>query len=56
MNDDALAARFKTAVELLEAIAADRSVLARATEEERTRLLQAAGTISRPDAVTPQPG
>lgn len=45
-----LAERAKTAAELLEAIAADRGVLAGLSREERNRLLAAAGQISRPEA------
>jgi NAD(P)-dependent dehydrogenase (short-subunit alcohol dehydrogenase family) len=47
---DPLAARLKAASDLLEAIAANRGLLAGVSEEERTRLLQAAGQVSRPDA------
>ncbi len=36
---------------MLEDIAADRALLARMTPEDRTRLLQAAGEVSRPDAL-----
>ncbi|MDP2310772.1 MAG: SDR family NAD(P)-dependent oxidoreductase, partial [Pseudomonadota bacterium] len=36
---------------MLEAIVADRALLARVPRDERTRLLQAAGQASRPDAV-----
>jgi NAD(P)-dependent dehydrogenase (short-subunit alcohol dehydrogenase family) len=39
------------AVELLESVADNRALLAELTEEERTRLLHAAGKVSRPDAV-----
>jgi len=42
--------KLQAAAELLEAIAADRGLLARVAEEESTRLLKAAGEISRPDA------
>ena len=42
--------KLHAAAELLEAIAADRGLLARVAEEESTRLLKAAGEISRPDA------
>ncbi len=38
------------AAELLEAVAADRGLLAGVAEDESTRLLKAAGEISRPDA------
>ena len=47
----ALAERLHTAVELLESIAGNRALLAEMSEEERTRLLSAAGRVSRPDAV-----
>ena len=45
-----LAARLRVAAELLESIAGDRALLAGVPEEERVRLLQAAGRVSRPDA------
>jgi NAD(P)-dependent dehydrogenase (short-subunit alcohol dehydrogenase family) len=45
-----LSARLKAAAELLESIASNRELLAGVSEAERTRLLQAAGEISRPDA------
>ena len=41
----------QAAAELLESIAANRELLAGVSETERTRLLQAAGRISRPDAL-----
>ncbi|MEO5803715.1 MAG: SDR family oxidoreductase [Verrucomicrobiota bacterium] len=50
-NGSALKERLKTATELLEAVANNRALLAGVSEEERTRLLQAAGQVSRPDAV-----
>ena len=43
--------RFRAAAELLEEIVADRSVLADIAEPERNRLLNAAGRVSRPDAI-----
>ena len=49
--DAALAERVRVAVELLESIAEDRAVLASVPRDERTRLLRAAGQVSRPDAV-----
>lgn len=50
-RDSAVAAdRLRTAIELLEALVADRSKLARLPEAERVRLLEAAGRVSRPDA------
>ena len=44
-------ARMQAAAEVLEAIARNRELLAGVPEAERTRLLAAAGQISRPDAV-----
>jgi NAD(P)-dependent dehydrogenase (short-subunit alcohol dehydrogenase family) len=49
-TEPALAERLKAAAELLESIARNRELLAGVSEAERTRLLQAAGQISRPDA------
>ena len=49
--DVALAERVRVAVELLESIAEDRALLAAVPRDERTRLLRAAGQVSRPDAV-----
>ena len=46
-----LAERARAAAELLEAIAEDRALLAEVPEEDRNRLLRAAGLVSRPDAV-----
>src|SRR5271169_4882971 len=46
-----LTERMQTAAELLESIAGNRELLAGVSEAERTRLLQAAGQISRPDAL-----
>jgi len=46
----ALSDRLKAAAELLESIAGNRALLAEMSEEERTRLLSAAGRVSRPDA------
>ncbi len=48
--DPALTARFRAAAELLEAVAANRALLTALSAEDRTRLLQAAGQVSRPDA------
>jgi len=45
-----LAEQARAAVELLEAIAADHGLLAGLSQEERKRLLSAAGQISRPGA------
>ena len=47
----ALAEQLKAAAELLESIASNRELLAGVSEADRTRLLQAAGRISRPDAL-----
>jgi NAD(P)-dependent dehydrogenase (short-subunit alcohol dehydrogenase family) len=49
-NDTPLADRLRAAAELLESIVDDRALLAGVPEADRTRLLQAAGRISRPDA------
>ena len=49
--DNALAERIRAAAELLETIVADRALLAEVPTEDRKRLLQAAGQVSRPDAV-----
>src|SRR3954451_23987660 len=49
--EPALAERAKAAAELLESIGSNRALLAELTEEDRTRLLKAAGHVSRPDAV-----
>jgi NAD(P)-dependent dehydrogenase (short-subunit alcohol dehydrogenase family) len=46
-----LTERLLAAAELLESIASNRELLAGVSETERTRLLQAAGQISRPDAL-----
>ena len=46
-----LAERLRAASELLELIATDRTVLAGVPEAQRTRLLTAAGQVSRPDAI-----
>jgi len=43
--------RVRAATELLESIAADRALLGHVPTEDRTRFLQAAGRVSRPDAV-----
>src|SRR4051812_46848683 len=43
--------RVRAATELLESIASDRALLGHVPADERTRLLQAAGRVSRPDAV-----
>jgi NAD(P)-dependent dehydrogenase (short-subunit alcohol dehydrogenase family) len=46
----ALAEHLNAAVDLLEAVAKNRALLAQMPEPERTRFLQAAGEVSRPDA------
>jgi NAD(P)-dependent dehydrogenase (short-subunit alcohol dehydrogenase family) len=46
-----LSERMQAAAELLESIASNRELLAGVSDAERTRLLSAAGQISRPDAV-----
>src|ERR1700730_471430 len=43
--------KFRAAAELLETIVADRSLLADIPEGDRNRLLNAAGRVSRPDAL-----
>jgi NAD(P)-dependent dehydrogenase (short-subunit alcohol dehydrogenase family) len=42
--------RLRSAIELLESLIADRTQLAELPAEDRVRLLQAAGRVSRPDA------
>ena len=49
-TESGLAERLQAAVELLESIASNRELLSGVSEAERTRLLSAAGQISRPDA------
>jgi NAD(P)-dependent dehydrogenase (short-subunit alcohol dehydrogenase family) len=51
LNDASLTERMQAATELLESIASNRELLSGVSEAERTRLLQAAGRISRPDAL-----
>ena len=51
LEGQTLAERARQAAELLESIIADRGLLAHLPEEERTRLLAAAGQASRPDAM-----
>ena len=46
-----LADRLKAAADLLEELAADRTLLANIPEADRNRLLNAAGHVSRPDAI-----
>jgi len=50
-ESDSLAARFRAAADLLEKIVSDRSLLADIPEADRNRLLNAAGRVSRPDAL-----
>ncbi|MBM4186293.1 MAG: SDR family oxidoreductase [Gemmatimonadetes bacterium] len=50
-SPDDLRARAARAADLLEAIAADRALLADLPEPERVRLLRLAGEVSRPDAL-----
>jgi len=52
LEGQTLAERAREAAELLESILADRGLLASLSEEDRTRLLAAAGQVSRPDAVS----
>jgi NAD(P)-dependent dehydrogenase (short-subunit alcohol dehydrogenase family) len=49
--DEQLTERIRAAAELLERIATDRALLADVPTEDRKRLLQAAGQVSRPDAI-----
>jgi len=49
LGPDELGERLRAATELLEAIVADRSLLARLCVEDRTRLLRAAGDVYEPD-------
>ena len=51
LTPDDIATRVRHAAALLEALAADRALLAQMTSEDRTRLLHAAGEVSRPDAL-----
>ena len=51
LTPDDIAVRVRDAAALLEALAADRALLAQMTSEDRTRLLHAAGEVSRPDAL-----
>ena len=48
---EALARRVKEAADLLEQIDADRTLLANIPEADRNRFLNAAGRVSRPDAI-----
>ena len=50
LNLPNLAERIRAAAELLEAVSGDRGLLTGVPEAERTRLLTAAGRVSRPDS------
>jgi NAD(P)-dependent dehydrogenase (short-subunit alcohol dehydrogenase family) len=50
-DNSTLSDRVTAAVALLESVAENRAILAGLSEEERTRLLHAAGKVSRPDAI-----
>ena len=52
MNENELANRLQTALDLLESIASNRAILANIPESDRARLLEAAGRVSRPDALS----
>src|SRR2546428_759627 len=52
-HEQLLAERLKAALETLEAISRDRTLLHELTVEERTRLLSPAGYVLRPHRVTP---
>ncbi|MEA2761913.1 MAG: hypothetical protein QOD47_1197 [Gemmatimonadaceae bacterium] len=52
MKNGSLPERLRAAADLLETIVADRSLLADIPEADRNRLLNAAGRISRPDALS----
>jgi NAD(P)-dependent dehydrogenase (short-subunit alcohol dehydrogenase family) len=51
-KSNSLAERLRAAADLLETIVADRSLLADIPEADRNRLLNAAGLVSRPDALS----
>ena len=51
-ESNSLSERLRAAADLLETIAADRSLLAEIPEPDRNRLLNAAGRVSRPDALS----
>ncbi len=51
IEGDTLGSRLVAAANLLEEIVADRAILAEIPEEDRNRLLQAAGRVSRPDVI-----
>ncbi len=50
-ESNSFAESFRAAADLLEKIVADRSLLANIPEDDRNRLLNAAGCVSRPDAL-----
>src|SRR5256714_14314716 len=50
-ENKSLAERLRAAADLLETIVADRALLAEIPESDRNRLLNAAGRVSRPDAL-----
>ncbi|HYW30227.1 MAG TPA: SDR family NAD(P)-dependent oxidoreductase, partial [Gemmatimonas sp.] len=50
-TDETLVQRLRAAADTLELIANDRALLAGVPESDRTRLLQVAGQVSRPDAI-----
>src|ERR1700737_4070478 len=50
-EDKSILERFRAAADLLEKIVADRAFLADIPEADRNRLLNAAGRVSRPDAL-----
>jgi NAD(P)-dependent dehydrogenase (short-subunit alcohol dehydrogenase family) len=51
-ENNSLCERLRAAADLLETIVADRSLLADIPEADRNRLLNAAGRVSRPDALS----
>jgi NAD(P)-dependent dehydrogenase (short-subunit alcohol dehydrogenase family) len=51
-GEGSLIERLRAAADLLEKIVADRSILADTPEADRNRLLNAAGRVSRPDALS----
>ena len=51
LSPEQVSARVHEVADLLEAIAGNRALLAQLSTEDRTRLLHAAGEISRPDAI-----
>ena len=50
-RSESLASRLRAAADLLEEIVADRTLLAHIPEADRNRFLNAAGHVSRPDAI-----